>query len=382
MKIVFLEAVQNYGGARISTVELAQRLAKYHEVYIADLYGSCKPFIEACRKKNIELRIIDKRDEPFIINATPTKFVVWKNIIQFIPHLFLINKKLNSLFDELKVDYVVVNSPKLLSFLIIKKFKARVIYFARGWFLRRQISGLSRFLYKCLVDKYVCVSEATRQAAYGGDIAPLENLYVVHNAIDESELPEDVAIIPDAEGRFKILHSGGFLPEKGLHTSIEIARKLKEQGLSFKLIIAGIVYKGHISEKYYDEIKKLIKRYNLEKEVELVVGKSNIISYFRACDVLIHPSETEGLPRTVMEAMILKKPVIANAVGGVTDYILNGYTGYIPGYNCVDDYVSFICKLSADRMQYDYIASNAYSLVKKTFTVEEQIESMNRVFHE
>jgi len=379
MKIIFLEAVQDYGGARISTVELAQRLVSDHMVYMVDLYGSCKPFIDVCATKDFKLKIIDKRENPFIIRSTANRLTMLLNLIKFIPHLFHINKKLNKLINEIDADYVIVNSSKVLSFLIRKRFRAQVVFFARGWFGMKQISKIDKHLYRKLVDKYVCVSEATRQALYCGGMASLENLYVVKNAIDENELREDIADIPDAEDCFKILHSGGFLPAKGQHISIEIAKRLKEEGFKFKLIITGIIYKGHVSRKYYKQIEQLIKTYGLEKHVQLVVDRSNVIDYFRACDVLIHPSDTEGLPRTVMEAMILRKPVIANAVGGVTDYILNGYTGYIPRYNCVEDYVSFIRRLATDSSLYNYIASNAYSLVKNTFTIQAQNESMNRV---
>jgi len=382
MKIIFLEAVQNYGGARIATVELAQRLSKNNNVYIIDAYGSCKPFIDACATKDFELKIIDKRKAPFIIRSTPNRLISLFNVIKFIPHIFNINEKLNKIINEIDADYIIVNSSKALSFLIRKKFGAKTIFYAHGWFLRKQISRIDKYLFKKLVDKYVCVSEATRQALYCGGMASLKNLYVVHNAIDENELRKDIADIPDSEGCFKMLHSGGFLPAKGQHISIEIAKRLKEEGFKFKLIIAGIIYEGYASRKYYKQIEQLIKTYGLEKQVTMIVGKSNVIDYFRACDVLIHPSDTEGLPLVIMEAMILKKPVIANAVGGVTDYILNGYTGYIPRYNCVEDYVSFIRKLAVDRTQYDYIASNAYSLVKNTFTVESQIETINKVFQQ
>lgn len=382
MKIVFLEAVQNYGGARIATVQLAQRLVSEHTVYMVDLYGSCKPFIDACATKDFELKIIDKRQTPFIIHATPNRLMVLFNLIKFVPHIFIINKRLNKLINEINADYVVVNSAKALSFLIRKKFRAKIIFYAHGWFLRSQLSLIDRYLLRNLVDRYACVSEATRQALYCGGLASLKELSVVHNAIDENELSQDIAVIANSEGCFKILHSGGFLPTKGQHVSIEIAKKLKQEGFNFKLIFTGIIYKGYVSQKYYDQIEQMIRLYELEKYVKVVVGKSNVIDYFRACDVVIHPSDTEGLPLTIMEAMILRKPVIANAVGGVTDYILNGYTGYIARYNCVEDYAFLIRRLAADRTLYDYIASNAYSLVKNTFTVESQIENMNRILHQ
>jgi len=92
-KIVFLEAVQDYGGARISALELAERLSKKHKVTIIDFYGSCKPFLENVRKRGIDLRIIDKRDNPYIINTSPILLIKIMNFVLFAPHLIGVRKK-------------------------------------------------------------------------------------------------------------------------------------------------------------------------------------------------------------------------------------------------------------------------------------------------
>ena len=105
-----------------------------------------------------------------------------------------------------------------------------------------------------------------------------------------------------------------------------------------------------------------------------------MISYFNACDILIHPSETEGLPRVIMEAMILRKPVVANAVGGVSDYILNGFTGFLPHHNCVKEYADYVQKLIENEKLYNFIADNGYNLVKTSFTEENQLKSLYKVF--
>ena len=79
-KIVFLEAVQNFGGARKSTVELAERLSKYNEVEIIDVYGTCNHFLEACHKSGLKVSILDQRTSPFLISSG-NKFKVLLNYI-------------------------------------------------------------------------------------------------------------------------------------------------------------------------------------------------------------------------------------------------------------------------------------------------------------
>ena len=290
-------------------------------------------------------------------------------------------KKVQSSIKELQPDYIVLNNSKVLSSLVYfpnKKFK--VLFFARGWFILSQISKLDKLLYKYLVDTFVCVSNATKQALFCGGLTSLDNLYVVHNAISEVALAKEVAVIEKGENTKIILHAGGFLKDKGQLVSLEMAKILKDKGVDFKLILAGLVYNGGESEVFYNKVVDLIHLYKLGDVVEIVKNKPNVITYFNACDILIHPSETEGLPRVIMEAMILKKPVLANAVGGVSDYILNRFTGFLPHHNSAEEYAEYIEKLIGNEKLYNLIADNAFNLVRASFTEDNQLNSLNKVF--
>lgn len=374
--IIFLEVVQTFGGARKSTIELAARLAKSHSVEIVDLYGSCTPFVEACQNAELPLTIIQKRDKPFLLSSSNI-FKRICNYIYFIFHILYINKALRKHLAKYDKCWVMVNNSKALSFLLRKPHNVTIALFARGWFVRQQISKIDRLLYGRLVDKYIAVSEATRQAIYGAGLASLQDIYVVHNAID---VPSIMPRVDHPGNRaVRILFAGGFLPTKGQRVAIGLAQRLVDAGLPFEMIVAGIIYKGDTSQRYHDEIKTKIERLQLQDKVRLVVNNNDISHLFEWCDILCHPSDTEGLPRVVMEAMALAKPVIANAVGGVTDYILNDYTGIITHHNDVEDYVAGIKRLSEDADLYCKITRRAYELVSETFSEEAQLNQINRL---
>lgn len=373
--IVFLETVITFGGARKSTVELARRLQDSgYDVLLYDAYGTCQPFLDACKDNSLRVRILyPSRDSHIISTTNPIKQFI--NRASFLFNSIRINKTLRHYLLSDKPQYVIVNNSKVLSFLFRKPNEIKVMLFARGWFIGKQIRTIDRLLYKLFVDRYVCVSEATRQAIYGAGLASLEDIYVVHNAI-ETSLVDKMKNENNKHTPFKILISGGFLPTKGLHLAIDIALRLLEEQFNFQIIITGIIYKTEVSKTYYERIKKLIEINDLDGYINLVIDHNDVKEYFEWCDILVHPSDTEGLPRVVMEAMSMKKPVIANAVGGVTDYILDGFTGFLTNYNNVEEYVDIIKRLSSDPALYDEISNRAYDLIKTSFSPQNQIKAI------
>lgn len=381
MKVLFIEEAANLGGARIATVDLVANINKTGNIQarIIDISGTCKPFLEYCKAAGVDCQVVSPLRNPLIISSkSPIRRLI--NSVKFIQRFFRVKKKLRLIIKEEQPDFIILNGYRRLMYLWGYKGTAKICFYAHGWYIPQQISRFQKFLLKRIPHRIICVSEATKHAIYASSILPLNSIYVVHNGINIKTLPKGIATIPNSDGCFRILHSGGFTKGKSQLVSVEIARILKERGFKFKLVFTGIIYAYAESQDYYNEVLNKVKEYNLDNEVFFVVGKSNVIDYFRACDVLIHPSETEGLPLVVMEAMALKKPVIANSVGGVTDYILDGYTGFLPMHDNVNEYAEKIIKLATNKQCYDYISTNAYNLVSKHFTVDTQLESLMKIF--
>lgn len=377
-KIVFLENAINYGGAKIATINQAYQIPRYSEekveTVIVDVYGFCKPFVDACAEHKVNLIIVNKGGTPKILSSR--SFVrTWINRFSYVPEFLMTRRKVQRILADIEPDYIFVNTERTLAFLFGYKSAGKIVFYAHFWYLKNQITRTNRFLFKRLVDRFICVSEATRQALYNNGVANLERIFVAHNSIDEKMTQVIPAVIPASEGCIKLLHCGGFTMAKGQHISLEVARRLKEKGINFKLIFTGIIYYGAESQSYYDSLVRKVKMYDLSKEVFFIVGHSNVYEYIQAADILIHPSSTEGLGLAIMEAQIMRKPVIANGVGGVIDLIHDGYTGFIPNYNSVDEFVSKIVMLQ-DSDTYNYIAENAYNFASRSLTVKQQIDKI------
>ena len=75
------------------------------------------------------------------------------------------------------------------------------------------------------------------------------------------------------------------------------------------------------------EIERRISGAGLAGRVQLVGLRSDVPELLRSIDLLALPSDREGLPNVVLEAMATGLPVVATAVGGTPEIVREGLTG-------------------------------------------------------
>jgi glycosyltransferase involved in cell wall biosynthesis len=99
-----------------------------------------------------------------------------------------------------------------------------------------------------------------------------------------------------------------------------------------------------------------------------------------ASDIVILPTHTEGFPRVILEAMVLRRPVCATPVGGIPEAIIDGETGLL--FEVDDDRMLArqIERLLTDSVLRDKIVEQAYEYVLKGFTPDEHTRIVTEVF--
>jgi len=76
-------------------------------------------------------------------------------------------------------------------------------------------------------------------------------------------------------------------------------------------------------------ITSLAARLGVTRHVRFIGFQEDVRHYMKMFQVLLHPSFSEGLPRAILEAMSLEKPVIASSIGGIPESITSGEDGIL-----------------------------------------------------
>ncbi len=101
--------------------------------------------------------------------------------------------------------------------------------------------------------------------------------------------------ISDNKKQIILGHVGRFIPIKNHKFLIDIAKKMHSMNIEFKLLCLG-------DGEKFNEIKELVKKYNLEDYVVMTGNVKNVYDYMSIMDVFLMPSLYEGLPLTAIEA--------------------------------------------------------------------------------
>lgn len=124
--------------------------------------------------------------------------------------------------------------------------------------------------------------------------------------------------------------SAAFSGVKGHGTLINVLEKLSSRGVAFLCRLAG-------DGPYYGRIASMIKEKQLEEFVELLGSQplSNVYENLKKSDIFVFPAETsinglrDGMPTAITEAMAHGLPVVATAVSGIPEQVIDGFNGYL-----------------------------------------------------
>lgn len=103
--------------------------------------------------------------------------------------------------------------------------------------------------------------------------------------------------------------------------------------------------------------------------------------YNRLADLFMLPSNYEGLPMVILEAMSYGLPVVASAVGGIGEMVEDGTSGFMVA-NTAEDFANRIRRVLEDDHLRAELSRNALQRFETLFTVDKMVGRYMEIYRE
>lgn len=190
-------------------------------------------------------------------------------------------------------------------------------------------------------DKIIIVRESMRSEISNNiKKADLSKVFVIHNLNDIEGIRKkgnyEVKFDKDTYCNYEVEKLKEILDDENVIKFVNVARYSKEKGME-RLIKAFQTYHNEHEKSYliiiggygknFENIKDIVDNQGVENVI-IIKSLSNPYAIINRCDLFILASYYEGLPMTIMEALILNKPVVSTNITGPREFLKNGY-GYL-----------------------------------------------------
>jgi glycosyltransferase involved in cell wall biosynthesis len=178
---------------------------------------------------------------------------------------------------------------------------------------RTVVEWLDRLSGRLLQDAVICVSGDLRERL--APLFPGQHVVSIVNGVDAAAIAREAAFLELSPGEPLLRHvgiAGRLEPVKRVDLFLEMAASMAHRsgadGVRFH-----VFGEGSLGERLRGQAHAL----GLDELVTFHGNRNDITSCIAALDVIVLCSDHEGLPMVALEALAVRTPIVAHAVGGL-----------------------------------------------------------------
>ncbi len=342
MRVLQIITLCELGGAQSVVANIANSLCNGHDVIVASGEGDGKMWdMLDKRVERVHCRHLLRK--PSLLGDLRTLYDFWRLYRKYRPDIIhLHSSKAGMLgrmaFPRKKIVYTVhgFDSVRVAhrSFLFLEKIMQRFC---------KAIAAVSRY------DERYLLAEGIKR-----------NVLTVYNGTSVPGTNENLSFGLTGKYKKTVLCIARISPQKDCALFLKIASLLPDY---------AFVWIGNLES--VDEHPD---------NVYFLGNIPNAARYVSIADLFVLPSNYEGLPIVIIEAMSLGKPVVASDVGGVSELVHNGVNGYALENNAALFAEKISCILE-NREVYDSMSKASKDMYEKDFTVDKMVDGYKNVYN-
>ncbi|ROI00520.1 glycosyltransferase [Chryseobacterium daecheongense] len=290
MKILHVITRSDLGGAQSVVINLANSMCMEHEITV--VAGEDGPMWQALDSKVRKIKIKE------IVRSV--------SIIKDLKALY----KLKKLYTSIQPDVIHLHSSKIGVLGRLAFPKEKTVYSVHGFdsirLAYRKFLPLERLL-KNKCKAIVLASNYDKQNIIKEGIK--DNLHIIYNGVPTPKRETDLFLEGIDQYDKIVMCIARISPQKRFESYIQIAKLLPQY---------AFVWIG--ADKEYTD---------LPHNVFCLKGIPNAKKYIQLADIFVLPTNYEGIPIVILDALSYGKPVVSSDVGGISEIVLNDQNGYV-----------------------------------------------------
>lgn len=316
-----------------------------------------------------------------MINITIDRRIDILKNIESIWNLFRLMKKE-------KYDIVHVHTPvaALIGRVAAKLAGVKtIIYTAHGFYFHEEMSRF-QYIFYYLIEKYAArfltdwlllQSKEDFELALKNNFIIKEKIIHLSNGVDiwnkfnpllftKPEIEQFLTQERLGNGDFIFSFIGRMVREKGIFELVEAFKRVVCEYPQAKLLLIG----GFLeSERDQESYLQLLKEFEHEN-IRFLGFRNDIPLLMRVSDVYVLPSHREGLPRSIIEAMAMEKPIIATNIRGCREEVFNMENGYLVEKSNVNDLTLAMMEMISNPVMVRNFGMRSREIVERLFDEE------------
>ncbi len=245
-----------------------------------------------------------------------------------------------------------------------------------GLFMRRLL-GFRGFQ----ADAAIGVSDAVCRYAAQVIALPSERIYLLNNPLALEPYrrhPEECAAVRrslniDLNAPVMLM-SGRFFPVKQQRVAISAMPLLRKKAPDAQLLLAGDGPQRRACERLAEQLR-------VSECVRFLGQRNGVADLLQIADVVVMPSASEGLPYSALEAMAAGCPVVGYDVGGMSEAVIDGITGFLVPPGDFDALVARLAEVLSDEAVHRRLSAGARCRAK-AFDPEQHTKALTALYHQ
>ena len=251
--------------------------------------------------------------------------------------------------------------------------------FTQRGFKARLTRGLVNLLYRIALNhdnmRFIFQNREDLQSFVSNTVIPEKITYLIRGSgIDLTEFP----FVPEPSEPIVFVLVARMLTDKGIREYVDAARRVRAAEPTWRFLLVGGADPGNPSSLTEDELAVM----NAEGYVEWLGHRSDVRDLLAASHVVCLPSYREGLPKSLLEASGIGRPMIASNVPGCREVVRDGITGLLVEPRDTAALAHAMLRLGGDRALRTKLGRAARERAEALYSIDDVVRDTFLIYDE